>query len=145
MSNEPAIQTSHAKKCLATLAYALAALNKADAASQDYDVFRAACVKEFEIVLEQCGMLLKKSLYDFVAHPRLINELNFKDVFRHGGLHGFLDKAQIVRWLKYRDSRNDTAHDYGENFANATLKLLPQFVQDASDLLGKIDLKAQQD
>ena len=27
-----------------------------------YDVFRAACVKEFELILEQGGRLLRKSL-----------------------------------------------------------------------------------
>ena len=27
-----------------------------------YDIYRAACVKEFEIVSEQCTKLLKKSL-----------------------------------------------------------------------------------
>ena len=138
------IQTTHARKCLATLSHALAALNKAEAVSLDYDVFRAACVKEFEIVLEQCGSLIKKSLRDYVSSPRQIGELNFKDVFRYGGLHGFLSIAQVERWLKYRDNRNDTAHDYGENFANETLKLLPQFIIDATDLLDLIDQKAQQ-
>jgi len=32
---------------------------------------------------------------------------------------------EAERWLEYRDNRNDTAHDYGEGFANDTLALLP--------------------
>lgn len=38
------------------------------------------------------------------------------------------------RWLEYRDNRNNTAHDYGVNFAEETLTLLRQFIIDASDL-----------
>ena len=34
----------------------------------------------------------------------------------------------------YRDARNDTAHRYGEGFAETTLKLLPQFIADAREL-----------
>ncbi|MEN8219100.1 MAG: hypothetical protein ABFS56_22570 [Pseudomonadota bacterium] len=29
------------------------------------------------------------------------------------------------RWFEYRDNRNNTAHDYGEHFAESTLKLFP--------------------
>jgi nucleotidyltransferase substrate binding protein (TIGR01987 family) len=144
MATEHVIHTLHARKCLATLSHALVALNKAEPASLDYDVFRAACVKEFEIVLEQCGTLLKKSLRAYAVSTRQVDELNFKDVFRHGGLHGFLSIEQVERWLKYRDNRNETAHDYGENFANETLKLLEQFIEDASHILNVIDQKASQ-
>lgn len=35
----------------------------------------------------------------------------------------------------YRDNRNNTAHDYGVNFAEETMVLLPQFIADASDLV----------
>lgn len=36
--------------------------------------------------------------------------------------------------LTYRANRNNTAHDYGEGFANETLKLLPQYLQDVRQL-----------
>ena len=35
--------------------------------------------------------------------------------------------------------RNDTAHDYGEGFAETTLKLLPGFITDAKALTGVIE------
>ena len=35
---------------------------------------------------------------------------------------------------RIRDNRNDTAHQYGEGFAETTLKLLPQFIADAKEL-----------
>ena len=37
------------------------------------------------------------------------------------------------------DNRNDTAHDSGEDFAEATLKLLPAFVEDAKGLADMIE------
>ena len=136
------LQTVFAKKCLATLQHALEAIAQTAEDSVHRDIYRAACVKEFEIVLEQCGKLLKKTLRAYVGNPRQIDELNFKDVFRHGALHGLLSLEQSERWLIYRDNRNDTAHDYGENFANETLKLLPQFIQDAKALLNTIETKS---
>ena len=42
------------------------------------------------------------------------------------------------RWLQYRVTRNETAHEYGEHFAERTLELLPQFIVDAEALAGVI-------
>lgn len=41
-------------------------------------------------------------------------------------------------WLQYRDNRNNTAHDYGEDFAEETLSLLPQFIIDTNDLVAAV-------
>lgn len=104
-----------------------------------YDVYRAACVKEFELVLEQSGKLLRKRLAAFFAVNRQADRLAFKDLFRHAARHGLIDAGAAERWLRYRDNRNDTAHDYGEGFAEATLKLLPAFVADAQALADVIE------
>ena len=50
-----------------------------------------------------------------------------------------MDCDAVERWLRYRDNRNDTARDYGEDFAEATLKLLPDFIADAGALADLID------
>lgn len=55
----------------------------------------------------------------------------FKDIFRQAAKHGLITLDEAERWLVYRDNRNDTAHDYDEGFANQTLALLPQFIEDA--------------
>jgi nucleotidyltransferase substrate binding protein (TIGR01987 family) len=96
-----------------------------------YDICRAACVKEFEIILEQTGKLLKKCLKPYFATPKQVDQLNFKDIFRHAAKYGLFDADEAERWLRYRDNRNDTAHDYGAGFADDTLTLLPQFIADA--------------
>jgi hypothetical protein len=60
-------------------------------------------------------------------------------VFRHAAKHGLLTVDAAERWLEYRDNRNDTAHDYGAGFADATLKLLPKFIVDAKALADAIE------
>ena len=41
---------------------------------------------------------------------------------------------EVERWFAYRDNRNNTAHDYGENFARETLRLIPDFIDDVTRL-----------
>lgn len=103
------------------------------------EICRAACVKEFELVLEQSGRLLKKRLAPFFASNLQADRLAFKDLFRHAARHGLMDPEAVERWLHYRDHRNDTAHEYGEDFAEATLRLLPAFIADASSLADMIE------
>ena len=62
-----------------------------------------------------------------------------RDLFRHAARHGLITPEAVERWFLYRDNRNDTAHDYGEGFAEATLKLLPGFIADAKTLADMIE------
>ncbi len=127
------------RRCLGTLDHALAALRRHSPSDIEYDVFRAACVKEFELVLEQSGKLLRKRLRPYFPSSRHVDRLVFKDVFRSAVKHGLIDAASCARWLEYRDNRNETAHDYGEIFADETLALLPSFVADARALADQLE------
>ena len=132
------IDTAFLERCLAALEGALAGIARDDRQEIAYDIFRAACVKEFELVLEQSGKLLRKRLRPFFASNRQVDRLAFNDLFRHAAKHGLIDAPACERWLRYRSNRNHTAHDYGEDFAAATLKLLPDFVTDARALVAVI-------
>ena len=48
--------------------------------------------------------------------------------------HDLISVAACERWFAYREHRDDTAHEYGERFAEATLELLPDFISDAKEL-----------
>ena len=134
------IDTTFLRRCIGALERALDGLG-AHSGSDDFlhDIYRAACVKEFELVLEQSGKLLRKRLAAFFASNRQADRLPFKDLFRHAAKHALLEPEAVERWLRYRDNRNDTAHDYGEDFAEATLTLLPAFVTDAKALADMIE------
>ena len=115
-------------------------LNDSDNESIQYDMYRSACVKEFEIILEQSGKLLKKALKPYFHSSKEADRLYFKDIFRHAANHSLITIEQAERWLKYRDNRNNTAHDYGEGFAEQTIVLLPQFIVDADSVIQAIKL-----
>jgi nucleotidyltransferase substrate binding protein (TIGR01987 family) len=128
------LNTDHLLRCIRTLESSLALLKTAEPDSIEYEVFRNAVVKGFELVLETSGKLLRKALKAYGGSPKAIDELFYKDVLRHAGKHGLLSAEEIERWFAYRDNRNSTAHDYGEGFAHETLTLMPAFVQDARTL-----------
>ena len=134
------IDTTFLRRCIGTLELALDELGRRTEADDIiYDIYRAACVKECELVLEQSGKLLRKRLAAFFVSNRQADRLAFKDLFRHAVKHGLMSPEAVERWFLYRDNRNDNAHDYGEGFAETTLKLLPGFIADAKALADMID------
>lgn len=129
------LNVDHLLRTAATLEQALLAIERTPAEDAVmFDLFRNAAIKSFELSLETAGKLLRKALKAYGGSPRSVDALVFNDVLRHAGKHGLLDEAGVRRWLAYRANRNTTAHDYGEGFANVTLKLLPGFLRDVQGL-----------
>ena len=64
-----------------------------------------------------------------------------KDILRLAAVHDLLTLPEVERWFSYRDNRNNTAHDYGELFANETLILIPVFLQDIATLADVLERK----
>ncbi len=128
------IETACYERFIRTLERALELLQPSAPGSLEYDLYRSACVKEFEIILEQSGKLLRKALMPYFAGALMADRLPFKDLFRYAALHGLLSEEACERWYQYRDNRNVTAHDYGAGFAEETLKLPPCFLADARAL-----------
>lgn len=135
------LNTEHLLRTIATLEQAMLALQDAPADSVRYDLFRNAAIKSFELSLETAGKLLRKALKAYGGSPRAVDDLVFNDVLRHAGKHALLDMAGVERWLEYRANRNTTAHDYGEGFANETVKLLPAYIEDARALAQTLQRK----
>ena len=134
-----ALNVDHLLRTAATLEQALLALEKTPACEDIlFDLYRNAAIKSFELSLETAGKLMRKALKLYTASPRSVDALVFNDVLRHAGKHSLLDVAAVERWLAYRANRNNTAHDYGEGFANDTLKLLPDYLRDVRDLATKL-------
>ncbi len=128
------INFDHLQRCCLTLERSLQSLKACDPGSIDYEVIRNAVVKSFELTLETSGKLLRKVLKEYTGAPKKVDELVYKDVLRHAALHGLLSSEELERWFQYRDNRNSTAHDYGEEFAEHTLGLIEEFQKDAQQL-----------
>lgn len=139
------IDTAFLERCINTLEIAYSKLIESKEDNIYYDLYRSACVKEFELILEQSGKLLRKTMKPYFASSKEVDKLNFKDVFRNAVLRSLIDTETCQRWLEYRDNRNSTAHDYGESFANETLVLLPQFILDAKNLVEVIKSSSNHD
>ncbi len=133
------INTEHLNRCIGTLKAAWEGLQQRQPGDVLYDIYRAACVKEFELVLEQSGRLLKKRLRPYFASNRQADQLYFNDIFRHAAKHCLISGDACERWLEYRAARNETAQEYGERFAERTLELLPEFIVDADALADVIE------
>lgn len=133
------LNTEHLKRCIDTLRESLKLLKQKRPDSLEYEIFRNATVKGYELTLETAGKLLKKALKPYFANPKEVDQLVFKEILRHGAKHGLLSIDEVGRWFDYRDNRNDTAHDYGVGFAEETLKLLPNFIDDAERLKDRLD------
>lgn len=128
------INTEYLDKCLKTLQKSYEMINQAKTNTVEYEMYRNSLVKSFEMTIEQCGKLLKKRILPFFASKREVDKLTFKEVFRHAFKHSLIDEPAVIRWMKYKDNRNNTAHDYGQEFADETLSLIENFISDAENL-----------
>lgn len=133
------VNVHYFRRCIEALDNAYEHLQKQDSDDIAHDIFRAACVKEFELVLGQSGKLLKMFLRSWFVNHQQVEELVFRDVFRSAVKHSLITVDACERWFNYRDCRNDTAHEYGLKFAEAVIELLPDFIADAKELASVIE------
>ena len=121
-------------RCSQALDQALLLFQQSAPGSVLYELYRSACMKEPEIIIELAGKLLKKALRPYYTSHRQVESLVYKDIFRAAAQYGLLSTPEAERWLTYRDSRNNTAHEHGTGFAEAAVTFLPHFVTDATAL-----------
>lgn len=128
------LNTDHLKRCIDTLRSSLTFYEQAAASSIEQEIFRNAIVKGYELAQETSFKLLKKSLRDYGHGAKKLDSTPIKDLLRLSATHGLMTLEEVERWFAYRDNRNNTAHDYGENFARETLSLMPGFIADVTRL-----------
>lgn len=133
------INTEYLGRHIETLEKSYELIKTATEGSVEYEIYRNSLVKGFEMTLEQAGKLLRKRLLPYFVSKKAVDGLTFKDLFRHAAKHLSLDNDEVSRWFKYRDNRNNTAHDYGQKFAEDTLILIEDFLKDVKHLKGIIE------
>jgi len=127
------------QKCINALEKAFELYSIVPEDSIEKDIYRSACIKEFEIILEQCAKIIKKILKNYVVSSVEIDRLFFKDVFRKACQFGVLNIEETERWLEYRDKRNLTAHEYGQSFAENIIEVLESFIKDAQSVVTSVN------
>ena len=106
------INTEYLERCIMRLELALEHLGQHESGEFIYEVFRSACVKEFELIVEQCGSLLRRRLRPFFSSNRRADNLTYKDIFRYAAKHGLISIEQCERWFSYRDHRDLNGEQY---------------------------------
>ncbi|MFA6970734.1 MAG: nucleotidyltransferase substrate binding protein [Gallionella sp.] len=135
------LNIDHLKRCMQTLDSSLVLYRKAEPDSIDQEVFRNAIVKSYELTQETAFKLLKKALKVYGHSGKKLEATPIKDILRLAALHDLMTLPEVERWFRYRDNRNNTAHDYGEQFASETLVLIPDFLQDIASLAEVLERK----
>ena len=135
------LNLDHLRRCIATLQSSLSLYGRADPDSIEQEVFRNAIVKGYELTQEVVFKLLKKALKVFGHGGRTLEATPIKDILRLAAVHDLLTLEEVERWFRYRDNRNNTAHDYGEGFARETLTLMPGFLEDVARLADRLEEK----
>lgn len=69
------LDTDHFARHIVTLESSLTLLNRSEPESIDYEIFRNAVVKGFELTLETGGKLLRKALKAFTGSPKEVDQL----------------------------------------------------------------------
>ncbi len=128
------LNTYHLHRCIEALESAQDLFIKAKPDGIEKDVFRNAILKGFELTQETTFKLMKKSLKDFGYSANKLDTTPIKEIIRLAATHGLIAIDEVDAWFSYRDNRNDTAHDYGEEFVKQTLSLLPSFIVHAKKL-----------
>jgi hypothetical protein len=95
------IDFAYFERCIATMEKALEKMQQSAPDSIDYDLYRSATIREFELILEQAGKLLKKCLSAYVPSVNELNAIFFKDIFRKAVNYNLLTVEQAERWLQY--------------------------------------------
>lgn len=126
------------ERCLGTLKRAHVRLLATEPDAEDHDLFRAACVKEFELIVEIVAKLLRRVLREYVTSTHELAQMTYKDTFRTAARHGMFSRDEVDAWFLHRDNRNTAAHEYGQNFAEKIVVNLPQFIRDADTALAML-------
>lgn len=133
------LSTEYLEKCLETLEKSYEVIKATDKDTTEYEVCRNSLIKAFEITLEQSGKLLKKKITPYFATKKELDRLQFKEIFRYAFERSLISEEVVKRWFKYRDNRNNTVHDYGQNFAEETLAIIKLFIDDVKQLVRIIE------
>lgn len=129
------------RRCMKTLDSSLVFYQAAESDSIEQEVFRNAIIKGYELTQETAFKLLKKALKAFGHGGKKLEATPVKDILRLAAVHDLLTLPEVELWFAYRDNRNNTAHDYGEQFANDTLTLILAFLQDIATLEDVLERK----
>ena len=101
-------------------------------------VVRAGVIQNFEFTYELCWKFIKRWL-EANSGGSAVDGLTMKELFRLAAESHLIKDVQA--WFEYHRKRNQTAHTYDENTAEAVYETAVRFVTDAQDLLQALEAR----
>lgn len=126
-------------ECIETFDLAYEQLTKAGPSSAEFDMFRSACLQEFDTIMEHTGKILRKMLLQYVHSRAVLKGLAYKDIYRKAGQYGLISVEQIEQWLIFHNNRCFNNCEAGERFHAETLPLFSKIHSEAHQILKLIE------
>ncbi len=111
------IDTQFLQRCIQALDRALQLLQNSPKDSIEYEMYRSACIKEFEIILEQSGKLLKKVN---VPEDQIIEQFNI--AVKANKTWKNIDKLLPLYLRSESDLYNEIENIYGKDVAKQSIQ-----------------------
>jgi nucleotidyltransferase substrate binding protein (TIGR01987 family) len=97
----------------------------------DREAIAESVIHRFETCFDTLWKDLRRYLTEEIGLAEIPNSP--KPVLRLASQNNLL-VASVEQWLKYTDTRNNSAHDYSGDKAAETLLIVPDFIEDAIGL-----------
>lgn len=98
---------------------------------------RDGLIQRFEFTYDLSHKMLRRALEAAAAIPAEIDQMSFPTLVRTGYEQGLLEQGWPA-WEAYRKMRNITSHTYDEAQASAVVAMIPEFLDEARFLVGRL-------
>ncbi|MFH0926304.1 MAG: nucleotidyltransferase substrate binding protein [bacterium] len=102
------------------------------------EVIRAGVIQNFEFTYELCWKFIKRWLEKNAGNSG-IDGVTRRELFRIGAEHQLIN--DVERWFEYHGARNEITHTYDEEKAEDVYGFAIRFLNDAKDLLKRLEAK----
>jgi nucleotidyltransferase substrate binding protein (TIGR01987 family) len=106
------------------------------AAGEQDEELRDACIQRFEYTFELCWKMLARRLERDLADAQSVDAMSFRDLIRMGGERALV--RDVAAWMVFRDKRNTTSHTYNAAKAADVAAVIPAFADEAQTLLTQL-------
>lgn len=119
------------------------ALTRWHATQEQDEELRDACIQRFEYTFELSWKMLARRLERDLPDARSVDAMSFRELMRSGGERGLV--RNVAAWMVFRDKRNATSHTYNAAKAADVAAVLPDFADEAQELLAQLQARGAAD
>ncbi len=107
------------------------------------DVVRDGCIQRFEYCFELSFKMMRRYLREESPNPSHSDALGFRDVVREAFAKNIVSR-DLEAWIKFRDCRNQTSHNYNQKIAEEIFQNIPDFLSEAQYLIKQLSERVRQ-